>query len=296
MTILIISNEIHADNFTISGKKHTIDELLNLTGKKPASNARSISYCMNSKVGNSDVKFDMIIAIDQKLSAEMWQDLLERVDGDRSRLFRALSLTPSASIKHCFDLQSINSWCSKLGFYLRHDMTYNWPTNGYRDITSIEDMDPQFVKFIASNSDNRYELSESGGGESVRARHGHSEGLLEIINPEELGMEKIHTIADIPDVVYHGTSSEKMASINKYGLMPIDRAYVHTQVDTKKAKVVAERKTRGSKTAIPVILGIDLREFYKDNNPIWKSSDGITYLTGSIDPKYFIKDANVLSL
>ncbi|MGQ5525286.1 RNA 2'-phosphotransferase [Chitinimonas sp. PSY-7] len=112
------------------------------------------------------------------------------------------------------------------------------------------------VEMITRSDKKRHELQNG----KIRALYGHS-------LPDKL----LKTPAEPPEVLYHGTSPDTMVLIQKSGLQPMNRQYVHLSVDTGTAKQVGCRKAR-----TPVLLEVQAKvaaasgvAFYRGNDLVW---------------------------
>ena len=111
-------------------------------------------------------------------------------------------------------------------------------------------------EIIRTSEKKRHEIV----GDKIRALYGHS--VPQFIKKEE-GVP--------PNVLYHGTTQEALASIKKNGLVPMQRQYVHLSIDSEMADSVARRK----KKDIAILL-IDTEaarkdgiKFYVGNDKVW---------------------------
>ncbi len=94
----------------------------------------------------------------------------------------------------------------RLAFLLRHDKNYQFDEHGWRDISDLitshgYTMD-ELKEIVETNNKQRYEFSEDMT--RIRARQGHSV-LVDVELEEKLP----------PDVLYHGTGEQSLASIQK---------------------------------------------------------------------------------
>ncbi|MFD1175395.1 RNA 2'-phosphotransferase [Paenibacillus puldeungensis] len=119
-----------------------------------------------------------------------------------------------------------------------------WPT------TSLED-----VEQVVRNSDKqRFEIKDG----RIRTRYGHSHDKVQ------------YTPGEPPAVLYHGTNRKALPSIEKEGLRPMGRQYVHLSEGTHFAALA------GSRRGELVILKIDTLKakqlgvtFYYAGNEVW---------------------------
>ena len=104
----------------------------------------------------------------------------------------------------------------------------------------------------------------------IRANQGHS-------IPVDVELEKTTP----PAVLYHGTGEKYTTSIDRQGLIPKSRLYVHLSADPETAKKV------GSRHGKPVIYTIDCAAmaadgylFYLSANKVWLTKEvPVKYLT-----------------
>lgn len=119
---------------------------------------------------------------------------------------------------------------------------------------------------VANNDKKRYIISEDG--KSIRANQGHS---IEV----DLDLKPMLP----PDILYHGTAENSLASILKEGIQKRSRQHVHLSADIETARKV------GSRHGKVVILKVDtvrMREasidFFISANEVW--------LTDFVAPEY----------
>ena len=77
-------------------------------------------------------------------------------------------------------------------------------------------------------------------GGRIRALYGHT------------AIRPTYTSATPPDVLYHGTAPENLDAIQREGLLPMQRQYVHLATTPETARKIAQRHTD-----TPVILRVD---------------------------------------
>lgn len=119
------------------------------------------------------------------------------------------------------------------------------------------EMSPAVIMEVIAKSDKqRHEIV----GDRIRALYGHS-------IPGRLRREA----ATPPSVLLHGTSSRIAEVIEREGLKPMGRQYVHLSVDADTAIAVARRKG-----ATPSLLRVDAEAahangvvFYVGNDKVW---------------------------
>lgn len=114
-------------------------------------------------------------------------------------------------------------------------------------------------QMIAHSDKKRHEL-ENG---KIRAAYGHS--IAGRIHKEP---------AVPPNSLYHGTSPDVLINIQKNGLLPMHRQYVHLSADKATARSVGLRKHNR-----PILLEIKAKDamekgavaFYRGNEQVWLS-------------------------
>ena len=103
----------------------------------------------------------------------------------------------------------------------------------------------------------------------IRAIYGHSfAGKIE------------HAPTVPPDRLYHGTTPAALMGIQRNGLKPMRRQYVHLSLDAETAVTVAQRLT-----STPVIILVNAREAYESGVSFYSGSDQV-WLAGEIAPHY----------
>ena len=109
---------------------------------------------------------------------------------------------------------------------------------------------------LAQSEKKRYEIQNG----KIRAYYGHSVA------------QKVEREPSVPpSVLYHGTTPQAYKKIQKEGLKPMGRQYVHLSEDQETARQVALRRTDR-----PVILQVMTRDasdasihFYLGNDKVW---------------------------
>ena len=121
-------------------------------------------------------------------------------------------------------------------------------------------------KIVREDEKGRYSFNEDKT--KIRANQGHS------VNVDVELEEKIP-----PDVLYHGTGQKYVDSINKIGLIPKTRLYVHMTEDLEVAKITGERHGKLA------IYEIDAKQMAKDAIKFYLSVNNV-WLTKNVDVKY----------
>lgn len=112
-----------------------------------------------------------------------------------------------------------------------------------------------FAAIIARSDKKRYEMQ----GGKIRAFYGHS-----------VAQKMAHQPAMPPDQLFHGTTRNAARVIEREGLKPMNRQYVHLSADRATARIVALRRT-----SRPVIFSIDARQAYKQGVAFYDGNDQV---------------------
>ena len=124
-------------------------------------------------------------------------------------------------------------------------------------------------EIVRSDEKQRYSFNENHT--LIRANQGHS-------IPVDVELEE----KTPPDALYHGTGEKYVSSIEKEGLIPKSRLYVHLSADVSTAKKV------GSRHGKPVIYTIDCAKMAADGYRFYLSANHV-WLTKSVPVKYLNK-------
>lgn len=132
------------------------------------------------------------------------------------------------------------------------------------------------LDIVANDAKGRYQISEDGL--MIRAVSGHS---LDDVNPDLKFVD--NTL--LPDVLYHGTSTEGLNGIESTGkITKMERNYIFL-VDS-----IEEAFTTGKRHGTPCVLIIDIAKMIADGWSFW-SPQGDRYVFSKEDiPKEYIKD------
>ena len=117
-------------------------------------------------------------------------------------------------------------------------------------------------------SDSKGRFTYNDDKTMIKAYHGHS------VNVD---LELCETVP--PDSLYHGTASRFVKSIEKEGLLPQNRLYVHLSTDTETAMSVGRRHGQ------PVLFQIDCASMVRDGFKFYRTGNGM-WLTKSVPPQY----------
>lgn len=118
---------------------------------------------------------------------------------------------------------------------------------------------------IAVSSKRRHEID----GDRIRALYGHSV-------PGQVA--KIE--AEPPAQLFHGTCAHAWSEIQRAGLQPMGRQYVHLSVDVAAAEQVARRKSPS-----PVILTVDTARARETGSRFWSGNE-LVWLADHIAPEH----------
>ena len=172
-----------------------------------------------------------------------------------------------------------------LSFVLRHkpeEIGITLDVEGWTDINTLiikaGNRNEQFTKdmisqIVAEDKKGRYQISEDGS--KIRAVQGHSTKSVDLTFTEKVPTTKL----------YHGTSKKYMASIEKGGLQPQTRQYVHLSADLKTAKTVGMRHAKSDNDL--VILEIDTEQMVADKFKFYLADNGV-WLATAVPYKYII--------
>ena len=124
-------------------------------------------------------------------------------------------------------------------------------------------------EIVRTDEKQRYSFNEDHT--LIRANQGHSV-------PVDVELEEKIP----PDVLWHGTAEKYTASIDRQGLIPKGRLYVHLSSDAETAKKVGSRHGR------PVIYEIDCKRMTEDGFRFFLSANKV-WLTKEVPVKYLKK-------
>lgn len=124
-------------------------------------------------------------------------------------------------------------------------------------------------EIVRTDEKQRYSYNEDHT--LIRANQGHS-------IPVDVEMEKVEP----PEFLYHGTGEKFTASIDKQGLIPKSRLYVHLSPDEETAVKVGRRHGK------PVIYLVRAGNMKRDGYAFYRSVNGV-WLTKEVPVKYLRK-------
>ena len=137
-------------------------------------------------------------------------------------------------------------------------------------VSKTHHLDMQTLEeIVRSDSKQRYSFSEDK--RLIRANQGHSV-------PVDVELDRL----DPPDVLFHGTGKKYMKSIEKEGLLPKGRLYVHLSKDTKTAKTV------GARHGTPIVYKVRSGAMARDGYEFFLSKNGV-WLTKKVPVEYLVR-------
>lgn len=126
-------------------------------------------------------------------------------------------------------------------------------------------------KIVASNDKRRFSISTDG--KYIRANQGHSINV-------ELGLKPRNP----PDLLYHGTATRFLDSIQQQGLIKGHRQHVHLSKDYVTALNVGQRHGK------PIVLKVKAGLMHNEGHLFYLSDNGV-WLTEQV-PKQFLEIMN----
>lgn len=124
-------------------------------------------------------------------------------------------------------------------------------------------------RIVAEDEKGRYSFNTDHT--KIRANQGHSV-------PVDVELEE----RTPPDMLFHGTGEKFVSSIDRQGLIPKTRLYVHLSEDYGTAVKVGQRHGR------PVVYTVDSRQMAEDGCRFYRSVNGV-WLTESVPAKYLTR-------
>lgn len=137
-------------------------------------------------------------------------------------------------------------------------------------IAKSRDFDMEMLEEIV-DTDNKQRYSFNADKTLIRANQGHS-------IPVDVELEKVSP----PRILYHGSAEKYEVSIDKQGLIPKSRLYVHLSKDYETAVTVGRRHGE------PVIYQVLSQKMEEDGYEFFLSENGI-WLTKNVPAVYLIK-------
>ena len=149
--------------------------------------------------------------------------------------------------------------------------------HGWADVTELLEkmkqhhaIDMNMLEEIV-RTDNKQRYSFNDDHTKIRANQGHS------INVD---VELTETVP--PEILYHGTGEKSVAHIDREGLKPMNRLYVHLSGDLETAERVGKRHGK------VLIYKVRTGEMYRDGYVFFRSVNGV-WLTKKVPVEYLEK-------
>ncbi len=127
-------------------------------------------------------------------------------------------------------------------------------------------------EIVRTDEKQRYSFNEDKT--LIRANQGHSV-------PVDVELEQTTP----PEILYHGTGEKYSASIEKQGLIPKSRLYVHLSSDYDTAVKVGTRHGK------PVVYIVDAGEMQRNGYAFYLSVNGV-WLTKNVPLQYLKRDSD----
>lgn len=124
-------------------------------------------------------------------------------------------------------------------------------------------------KIVRTGNKQRYSFNEDKT--LIRANQGHSIDVNVELQKKEP-----------PKVLYHGTGKKYISSIDKIGLLPKSRLYVHLSADEDTAITVGKRHGK------PIVYEVLSHKMYRDGYEFYQSVKSI-WLTKNVPIQYLEK-------
>jgi putative RNA 2'-phosphotransferase len=125
----------------------------------------------------------------------------------------------------------------------------------------------ELEEIVATNDKQRYSFNADKS--KIRANQGHSLKTIDLALQAQIP----------PAVLYHGTASRFMQSIQSEGLQKRSRQHVHLSADTQTARKV------GARHGTPVILQLDAQQMHADGFVFYCAENGV-WLTEHVPVRY----------
>ena len=124
-------------------------------------------------------------------------------------------------------------------------------------------------EIVRTDEKGRYSFNEDKT--LIRANQGHS-------IPVDVELEQVEP----PEELWHGTGEKYVSSIDRQGLLPKGRLYVHLSGDRETAVTVGRRHGR------PVLYIVKSGQMHRDGYPFFLSKNGV-WLTKAVPVEYLAK-------
>lgn len=124
-------------------------------------------------------------------------------------------------------------------------------------------------EIVRTDSKQRYSFNEDRT--LIRANQGHS-----------IPVDVELPVTEPPEILWHGTGQKYVESIDRQGLLPKGRLYVHLSGDRETAVAV------GSRHGKPAVYRVDSRKMAEDGHVFCRSVNGV-WLTRHVPVNYLMK-------
>ena len=128
----------------------------------------------------------------------------------------------------------------------------------------------ELIQQVVESSDKK-RFSISTDGLSIRAAQGHSTESVSITYAEKIP----------PALLYHGTATRFLESIEQQGLLAGQRQHVHLSEDMQTAIAVGQRYGK------PVVLTIDVLQMHQQGFKFYQSDNGV-WLTEKVPTEFIL--------
>ena len=184
-----------------------------------------------------------------------------------------------ARMKGC-DILNLNETSKFMSLILRHKpevIGIELDEHGWADVNELirgisktRNFNRDILEEIV-RTDNKKRYSFNEDKTMIRANQGHSV-------PVDVELKEMEP----PEELWHGTGEKYTASIDKQGLIPKSRLYVHLSKDSETAVKVGQRHGR------PVLYIVKAGAMHRDGYKFYLSENGV-WLTKSVPVKYLKK-------
>ncbi len=165
-----------------------------------------------------------------------------------------------------------------LSFVLRHspgDIGLTLDANGWADVSDLLTQAakhgttftrPELDEVVATNDKKRFAFDDTRT--RIRANQGHSVDV-------DLGL----TARTPPDILYHGTGEQSVASILASGIHKGERHHVHLSATIEQAVAVGRRHGK------PAVLAVDAKKMHEAGIPLFMADNGV-WLADEVPPAF----------
>lgn len=119
-------------------------------------------------------------------------------------------------------------------------------------------------------TDNKQRYSFHENKTLIRANQGHS-----------IPVDVELPLKEPPERLFHGTGQKSAPMIEKEGLLPMGRLYVHLSKDVDTARKVGKRHGK------PMVYQVDTKQMHRDGYSFYQSVNGV-WLTKKVPPVYLL--------